>query len=157
MPRWMLICFLFLVCAFSSALIVRTLVKSRQSLNNHQNGTTNEQRRSKDFKFAITSLSLNFIYISLKFPSFIFTLLVLYGSHSVDLINIGNLFYYFNYAIAIFTHLVSNSIFRNELLYLLRLKTENSNVVSATNNRILTRDNVVAPSKRNNVIVSSIA
>jgi hypothetical protein len=127
------IIFPFMVMIICTFLIVRTLVKSRQALGAHTGGTTtngaDQQRRAKDFKFAVTSVAFNVLFVTFKVPLLCYYVLAFYRFQISPIFQfIGLNAFYLNYAIGIFVHLASNSLFRNEFLVLFRLRQPNRGI-----------------------------
>ena len=100
----------------------------RDSAKNVQNLAQSNlpNRKSRDFKYAITSISFNIMFVVLKSP---ITFVVLLESYIPNItyvtIYVPFLFYFINYSSSFFIHLASNSIFRRELLVLLKLRSSN--------------------------------
>ena len=127
----------FVVLTITSILTIRVLIKSSNSIE--RTGNMSKERRSRDRKYAITSVTLNTIFIVLKLPSTIFLLMFAsYSYFDVYFYNIGNLLFFLNSSIGFLVFLVTNSLFRREFLVLFRLvKTNNgSSVVTSRTLRL---------------------
>ena len=129
----------FLILTITSILSIRALVKSRNAVE--RTGNLRKDRKSRDRKFAISSVTFNMMFIFLKLPSFIFyTLVAFYSYYDVYFNAIAVLFFYLNCSLGFFIHITSNSLFRRELLILFRFEKRNgtmaSNTVSPANNPI---------------------
>ena len=128
--------FPFVIMIVTSVLTIRQLYKSRNSIE--RIGNVGKERKSRDAKFAITSLTLNVMFIILKLPFLIFYVLNAYLLYyDVYFYNIANFLFYLYTSSGFFIHLATNSIFRQEFLLLIRLKkisgAISSNKVSNTN------------------------
>lgn len=112
------ICVPFILMTVSSILLVITIFKSRARV--FKNYLSRENRLFKrDIKLAITSLSLNIIYMLLNLPITIAEFSELENSLVYNL----NLYlFYLSYSINFFNISCSNSIIRNEVFFLLKIK-----------------------------------
>ena len=127
----------FIIMVISSILTIRLLIKSRKAVARNEQMT--RDRKSKDRKYAITSIVYNISFIFLKLPLAIFYLLLAYYSiYDANLFTIANFLFYVNMSMDFFIHLLTNSIFRRELLVLLRLAKDNKASLSNTNTNSLT-------------------
>ena len=129
----------FLILTITSILTIRLLFKSRNSVQRMGNLTTD--RKSRDRKFAISSVTFNTLFIVLKIPSAIFYFLVaFYSYYDVYFNAIAALLLCLNCSLGFFIHISTNSLFRREFLILFRLDKRNgmmtSNTVSPANNPI---------------------
>ena len=129
-------CFIpFIIMIVSSILTIRLLIKSRNSVE--RIGSLNKERKTRDTKYAISSLTFNFTFIALKMPSAIFYTLSAYISYyNLYYYKSSLLLYYLNMSISFFVHFMSNSLFRRELLVLLRLKSRTETVSNSRTNRV---------------------
>ena len=117
----------FLILITTSILTIRLLVNSRNSVERTGNLATD--RKSRDRKYAVSSVSLNIILIVLKIPSTVFyTLFAFYSYYDVYFYNISSLFFFLNCSLGFFIHLVTNSLFKREFLILFRLTKSNGTV-----------------------------
>ena len=122
----------FLVMFITSILTILLLIKSRNSVS--KNGQVSRDRKSRDRKYAITSIVFNVSFITLKLPLAIFYLMLAYYSlYDPYFFKIVFLLYFLNMSMSFFIHLVTNSIFRRELLVLFRMTKDNMSSVSNTN------------------------
>ena len=121
----------------SSILTIRMLIRSRNSVE--RIGSLNKERKTRDTKYAISSLTLNFTFIVLKMPSAIFYTMSAYISYYNLYYYKSSLFlYYLNMSISFFVHFTTNSLFRREFWILFRLKNSTeiaSNTTSRTNRK----------------------
>ena len=128
----------FVILTITSILTIRVLIKSRNVAM--KAGQVSQGRKSRDRKFAFSSLTLNTIFIVLKLPSFIFFILSSFFSYfDVYFYNISILFFFVNTSMGFFVHLVTNSLFRREFFVLFRLvkgNGESSIKTNATNRPI---------------------
>lgn len=117
----------FLLMIFISLALILSIQKSRAKIHNSASKNAGLSRR--DRKFAITTLSLNLIFLILLGP------VEFYGifnntndpansayNNMIDYIALE--LYYLNYAIGFYVQLVVNSLFRNEFLRFLKVKTD---------------------------------
>ena len=110
----------FLTLTITSILTIRALVKSRNSVE--RTGNLSKDRKSRDRKYAISSVTFNAMYIVLQIPSAIFYSLVAFYSYYDSYFNfITNVFFYLNCSLGFFIHMTSNSLFRREFFILFRL------------------------------------
>lgn len=116
----------FVIMIFSSIVSFRMIRNSARNIQHHVNALDIVNRTTRDFKYAITSISFNVMFVVLKTPFIIAMLLQSYFRNvSVVGINVPFLFYLSNYSCGIFVHLVSNTIFRREFFVVLRLRKAN--------------------------------
>lgn len=120
----------------SKHLTIRQLIKSRNSIE--RVGNFGKERKSRDAKYAITSLTLNIMFIIFKMPHLVFFVLNAYLAYfDVYFFNISSFLFYFYTSSSFFVHLATNSVFRREFLLLFRFSKGNeaisSNTVSNTN------------------------
>ncbi len=98
------------------------LFKSRTKIKSNKNSI-----KSKDLKFALTSISLNLCFLFLNFPIVLFLLLSNYFeliSSNLDLFYvIGSTFYYMNYGNVFYINILVNSLFKNELVQMIKSKS----------------------------------
>lgn len=115
----------FIVMVYSSVVIIRTIGQSRRKSIVGKEAV--RKRRTRDFKFALTSLSLNFLFISLKLP-----LVLFYALSSVgfllndDYFQIATLLFFANASISFFVYVASNSLFRRELVDCVNIRRRSS-------------------------------
>lgn len=115
----------FIIMLITSIATIFMIRKSTRSVE--RVGKIDKQRKRRDIKFAITSITFNILFIILKLPILIFYILIGLGFPENDnLLIISAIFFYSNYSINFFVHLVSNSMFRRELLILLRFRRSNA-------------------------------
>lgn len=111
---------------WSSIKIIKAINMSRQKSIQPGNAASLAKRKSRDFKFAITSLTFNVTFILLKLP---FVLYFIFAGFGIDLSNyyymLSSLLFYVNASIGFVVHVVSNSLFRKEILVMLHLATKN--------------------------------
>lgn len=132
----------FAIMMISSVVTIRLLYKSRRSLE--KAGNVNRERKSRDAKFAITSIAFNFMYMLLKTPNFVWY--ILYAnkiSMSPYFLSISFFLFLVNCSATFFVNFATNSIFRRELFILFRLRKrrieaqEQQTAQSLTNNRVM--------------------
>ena len=118
----------FLIMIVTSVLMTKALVSSRRKVQGNNGATANgtssniKSRKSRDFKFAVTSLTFNILFIVLKMPLTIYYLLFAAGMNvNSYYYQISTVLFYANSSINILVHLASNSIFRKELWILIKL------------------------------------
>lgn len=110
----------------SSVLIIKKIRESARTVV-ALNYALDVKRRSRDFKFALTSLSFNVLYIALRLPLVICFVLVANGFDvPVKVLDAASIMFYTNSSINILVHGVSNSIFRREVLIVLGLRNPRS-------------------------------
>ena len=109
----------FVIMFGSSLVTVKLLRDSRRQIQ--MGGAAGDSRKSRDTKFAITSLTFNILFIVLKMPMLI---CVTVGFAYVDpyFLNVSILLFNTYFSIGFFIHLASNSLFRQELLALLSFR-----------------------------------
>ena len=112
----------FIIMSFSSVSIFKLLKESRKKTIGNGNNPLAYNRKNRDFKFAISSLTFNCLFITLKMPIAIYYILSSLGvNFSLSFFNIASLLYFINSSINFFVHIVSNSLFRKELCIILRI------------------------------------
>jgi hypothetical protein len=113
----------FVLMMLLTAFILKCLIKSRRNLekvasNSVISSVQSQRRKTRDRKWAVSSVTLNLLFIVLTCP----LVVVFIFPDRNDYYNnefmraIAFLFYYLNFAAHFFTHLASNLIFRNEVL-----------------------------------------
>ena len=124
----------FVIMVVSSILTIRLLIKSRNSVE--RVGNLGRDRKSRDTKYAVSSVTFNIMFLILKTPLMIFyTLFAFYYYYDVYFFNISFFLSALNSTSVFFIHLVTNSIFRRELLVLIGFVNRNGEISSNTNNR----------------------
>ena len=126
----------FGILIITSVLTIRQLYRSRYLIE--RVGNVGKDRKSRDAKYAITSVTLNIMFIVLKLPYLVFYVLNAYFLYfNVYFLNISAYLFYLYASLGFFVHLATNSVFRREFLLLFRLAKINgaisSNTVSNTN------------------------
>jgi hypothetical protein len=112
----------FVVLMITTCITVRCLFKSRNNLEATQQRSLRE-RRAKDVKFAINSIALNVLAVTFNTPISIAYLITIPNAAVFGLFfSICAFLYTVNYSILFFVNLAFNSIFRNELFLMLRLR-----------------------------------
>ena len=129
----------FVILMITSILTIRVLIKSSNSIE--RIGKLTKERKSRDRKYAISSMTLNIILIVLKLPLTIFYILfAFYSYYDVYYYNIATLLFFLNASLGFFVHIITNSLFRREFLVLLRLvknRNNESSVNSSLTNRLV--------------------
>ena len=114
----------FIVMIVLSILTIRLLVKSRKNVE--RIGRVDKERKSRDFRYAVSSITFNILFIVLKIPITVYYLLNVYNSVSNIYFNqFSFLFFYFSASDNFFVHMISNSLFRRELFVLIGLRKKN--------------------------------
>ena len=117
----------FIVMLVLSILTIRQLMKSRNSVERTA-GHVNKDRRSRDARYAISSITFNFMFITFKLPIMVFFILIAYTTiYNVYFYNVAIVLFFFNSSSGFFIHLASNSLFRREIMILLGLNQSESN------------------------------
>jgi hypothetical protein len=115
--------FLLMIC-FSS-LLIGYIFKSRRRVNNSLRENRNFK---KDIKFAISSLSMNFLFILLNLPNEVYFFLA-YTNNTIFLTI--TYMYFLSYAINFYLILMTNSLFRKEFFSLFsKKKLQTSKIIS---------------------------
>lgn len=118
----------FIILTLTSINTIYNIFKSRSKFSNHQSdnqnisnnnrlptNTNRNEKFKKDIKFAITLIILNFIYLFFNLPICITNYI-----DTTDFIYILTLYiFYANFATNFWIFFIFNSLFRNELIYLL--------------------------------------
>ena len=129
----------FITMIVTSILTFRMLIKSRKSIE--RNGKLSRDRKTRDMKYAISSLTLNIIFIICRLPGTVFFILSgFYSYFNVYLYMVSSLMFFINVSSSLFIHLVTNSVFRREFFYFFSFSKRNgetlSNLTSRTNRPI---------------------
>ena len=126
----------FIIMIVSSILTIRLLIKSRNSVA--RDGNVSKDRKSRDQKYAISSVAFNIMFLVFKSPVMVYyTLFSFYYYYDVYFLNIASFLMFLNSTSFFFVHLVTNSLFRREFLVLIGLVKRNGEISSNTNNRSL--------------------
>ena len=130
----------FVIMVITSIITTRLLIKSRNAVM--KTGKVSKERKSRDRKYAVSSVSFSILFIVLKLPGLVyFTMNAFSGYFDAYFIRIASLTFNLNASLSFFIHLVTNSLFRRELLLLLGIVKRNSvsavsHTMSNTNNPI---------------------
>ena len=104
----------FIIMIIFTILTVNSLFKSRRNSSTTKSTLT----KSKDTRFAITSITLNLLFFVLSFPLSMYLILKNFVLLDVDvdylLSSLFGVLFYFNNAVLLYTNLIVNSTFRNE-------------------------------------------
>ena len=138
----------FITMIITSILTIRALIKSRKSIE--RNGKLNKERKTRDRKYAISSLTLNSMFIVLKLPLLVFYILFAYYSYyNLYFYKIAFLLYMLNMSLSFFVHFITNSVFRREFLILFKVgmingesTLSNTNKNSSTKRQISSRNQI---------------
>ena len=128
----------FLIMLFSSVIMIKILRDSRHHVEIVS--SVDEKRKSRDRKFAVTSITFNVLFIVLKMPILVVTLIG-YNFVSTYVYYIALALYFLNYSISFLVHFATNSLFRRELFILLRFRNrvadsiDHPNQTHANNNQ----------------------
>ena len=115
----------FIIMLVSSILTIRKLFKSRISIE--RSGKLGTERRSRDHKYAISSIIFNAMFIVLKLPtSIIFTSFAFSSYYNMYLYSISVLLFHLNLSLSFFIHFMTNSLFRREFWGLFRFSRRNN-------------------------------
>ena len=107
-------CFIpFLIMSITSCITIRLLMKSSRSLKRISSNVSFRQRKIRDMKYAISSISLNVIFISFKTPLIIFPLLPM-NEFNYYFSEIALFLFLFDCSTTFFIHIATNQIFRRE-------------------------------------------
>ena len=118
----------FLIMAITSIMTTRMLIKSRNAVM--KAGQVSKERKSRDTKYAITSLSFNVLFITLKLPSSVFFIMYAFYSYfDLYFYKIAVSTFFLNSSLGFFIHLVTNSIFRREFLIIFGLEKKNNGTI----------------------------
>ena len=114
----------FLIMAISTSVTVTKLFKSRSKTT--AEAKPNTKLKQRDTKFAITSVALNLFFFVFNLPVCVLYLLADFiYIEDVDYVLIfcvTLITYYLNFGVVFYVNLVTNSMFRSELLLFLRLR-----------------------------------
>lgn len=91
--------------------------------------TSKKRRTSRDVKFAVTTITFNLLFVIMRLPIFVVGLMG-YTNVSTYVTKFALLLFFVNSSMSICVHLVSNSLFRRELVFLF---TRQSNRVESQN------------------------
>ena len=128
----------FVVMVITSILTTRLLIKSRNAVM--KTGKVSKERKSRDRKFAISSLSFNILFIILKLPGLVFfTMNAFLGYFDIYFILVASLTFNLNSSLSFFIHLVTNSLFRREFLVLFGLAKRNRGTSLSYSNSLTNR------------------
>ena len=121
----------FLVMIVTSIVTIRLLLRSGGLVE--KSGVRNKKRRSRDIKFAISSLAFNAFFIAFKTP-FLVAYIVTRGENFNNdyFMQISFFLFLFYCSSNFFIHFATNSIFRRELFIIFRLKDKRKISVSTT-------------------------
>jgi hypothetical protein len=123
----------FIVMMITSLVTIRLLIKSRGTMQ--LVGITERQRRSRDTRYAISSLTFNFFFITFKMP-FLVAYMILAFTSTVDIyyINVSEVLFFINMSSNFFINLATNSLFRREFLAICRLNKSDREISDTSNN-----------------------
>lgn len=114
----------FVAMIILSILTIRLLIQSRRKVE--RIGRVDKERKSRDFRYALSSITLNILFVVLKTPTMLYYLLNAYNLVSnVYFSQIAILFFNINASDSLIVHLISNSLFRQEFFILFRLRKKN--------------------------------
>lgn len=117
----------FGIMVVTTLLILRSLYRVRKRVSSEIKSNSHSviSNKSRDFKFAFNSVILNFIFILLTSPLVIYYLINFDDYTISQFVNtICFVFFYLNFASHFWIYFFVNSIFRNELLILFRIRKE---------------------------------
>lgn len=111
----------FVIMVVTSVFMVKLIRRSGRKSIGGGNLANVRKRRTRDVKFAITSLTFNFLFIILKLPLVLYYLLLSVNVDSGDyFFQIATLLFFVFSSISFLIHLASNSIFRREIVEIFR-------------------------------------
>lgn len=142
-------CFIpLIIMAITSIFTIRLLIKSRNAVVG--NGQGSKERKSRDRKYAVSSVTFNIMFIVLKLPiSTFYFLNAFFNYYDLYFIKIGTTLFFLNSSLSVCLHLVTNSLFRREFLTLFRFVNSNSGTSSnqvSDKRRVIRRLNQVSAS-----------
>lgn len=106
----------FSIMILMSILMIKMLRSSRLRLE-HLEMSNNDQRRCREFKYAVSSITFNICFIAMRAPFLIHYTMVGYSIYLGDwYYEIAFLLYFSNSTVNFLIHIVSNSIFRSEMI-----------------------------------------
>lgn len=116
----------FLLMIFASIRISLTILSSRKNLERVSQRRM-KKRKSKDNKYAASSITFDVLFIVLKLPLTI-NFINEFVDNDLGLVTLNSilLVFYINYCIGFFIHMATNSIFRTELSIILRPQCRSS-------------------------------
>ena len=114
----------FLIMVLCTSVTVRRLFKSRSKTT--AEAKPNTKLKQRDTKFAITSVGLNLFFFIFNLPVCVYMVLasfIFFDDVDSKLIFCAVLItYYLNFGVVFYVNILTNSIFRNELLVILGLR-----------------------------------
>ena len=117
----------FIIMLAASVVMIKLIRDSSKVVVERSSAAMVSTRRSRDFKFALSSLTFNFMFITLKLPIAVIYIFGFYNNSVSDYVfQIAVLLYFINYSNSFFVHMISNSIFRREFFIFIRLRKPNS-------------------------------
>lgn len=124
----------FIVMSVSSILTIRLLIKSRNSVE--RSGKLSKERRSRDAKYAISSVTFNVLFFIFKLPLVVYFSLAAFFTYSdAYFLKIATLLFFSNASIGFYVHIVTNSLFRKEFFSFFRFMKYSLETSAATNSR----------------------
>ena len=123
----------FALMLTSSVLIIRGLYKTRKRIETHDNREM-KSRKVKDIKFAVSSIVLDFLFIVLTTPQILTYIIVISDRATLALYGYSTaLIFSVNFSKSFFAYLLSNSIFRKELMKIIKsIKSGNISFTRST-------------------------
>ena len=120
----------FLIMIISSLITIKMLRDSRRQVE--MMGSVAEKRKSRDRKFAITSITFNVLFIVLKMP---YLVCISIGFYYVNyyVYQVSYAMFFLNFSINFFVHFFSNSIFRKELTVIVKIRKPSSDSTTRPN------------------------
>ena len=117
----------FFIMLITSIVTIWLLYKSRNALS--QSGNIHRKRKFRDAKYAISSLTFNFMFIALKIPLVIAYTKIAYNTE-IDLYfyEISLFLFFVNASSNFYVHFVTNSIFRKEFFVIVKLKRDETEI-----------------------------
>lgn len=111
----------FVVMFALSLFVIYTIYKSRKAVE--RTSKVDQHRKTRDTRFAISSLTFNVLYVAFKIPLTVVYILEIYNITVSDyFMQLAMLMFFFNSSASFFIHFASNSLFRRELSVILQVK-----------------------------------
>ena len=104
----------FSIMIVTSIVTIKKLIESRRSLE-RTGRIGNKQRKNRDMKFAISSLTFNLVFIAFKMPFFITNIIY----HEI-FFQVAFILFLINCSFNFLIHFITNSIFRREFFVIFK-------------------------------------
>jgi len=141
-----------LMIVFSS-LLIGSIFKSRNQVANYT--ADNGKRLKRDIRFAVSSFSMNLLFMALNLP---LSILELTPNFSLILFNTTLYLFYLSYGVNFYILLITNSIFRAELFEICGKKlNQNNNQQENLQKNATIMPNKTKHRRKNNIIKETIS